>query len=92
MNAYSATLFTPADVIVDHDFLNKAANGDYCFLENTPLLDATNVESVTLCHWNRHYPATKRFPRALLDGMHLVSTIDFPGKSHEKITIERYVL
>lgn len=92
MNAYSAKLFDCDDICVDEDFLQKARQGEYCFLENAPLPVTLDLESVTLCCWNRHYPSTQKFPRQILDRMHLESIIDFPGNSHEKITIERYTL
>lgn len=91
MSAYSAPLFPDADVRVDEDFQRKAGPGEYCFLEVTPLLDVySNLESVTLYQWNRDYPATIKFPRELLADMHLVSTEEFAGNSHEIITMERY--
>lgn len=92
MNAYSAKLFPETEVLVDESFLQKASKGEYCFAENTPLENLTDVESVTLCHWNRRYPSTEIFPRMLLANMHLVHTEEFPGNSHETLTIERYTL
>lgn len=92
MNAYSAKLFPADSVCVDEAFLYKAQAGEYCFAETTPLEDLPNLESVTLCRWNRKYPFTQIFPRSLLTNMHMVYTEDFPGNSHDKITIERYTL
>ena len=92
MNSYSVKLFPQENICVDEDFLHKAGAGEYCFLENTPLTEVTGLESVTLCRWNRRYPYTQTFPRALLDGMHLASSQDFPGNSHDLITVERYTL
>lgn len=89
MNGYSAKLF-PAAITVDEDFLQKAAEGEYCFAENTPLEGITDLESVTLCHWNRSYPFTQVFPRSLIADMRLLHSEHFPGKSHELITVERY--
>ena len=90
MNEYSANLFPAAVITTDEDFLQKAAEGEYCFAENTPLEGITDLESVTLCHWNRSYPFTQAFPRSLIADMRLTHTEHFPGHSHEKITIERY--
>ena len=93
MSAYSEPLFPGASVRVDEDFQHRAGKGEYCFLEVTPLLDAYNdLESVILYHWNRDYPATTKFPRTLLDAMHLAYSEEFPGSSHEMITMERYTL
>lgn len=91
MNAYSAGLFPQRAVCADEAFLHKAGEGEYCFAEATPLNELTNVESVTLCRWNRRYPSTCTFPRELLKGMRLEHREDFPGNSHDKITVERYI-
>ena len=92
MNGYSASIFPQNTVRVDEDFLQKAAAGEYCFAETTSLTQLSNVESIVLCRWNRCYPATCKFPRDLLKGMYLKHREDFPGNSHDKITVERYVL
>ena len=64
--------------------------GDYCLLENvdvTPYLLFT--KKVILFHWNRAYPFDVKFPIKLDSGKwRLISTEDFPGSSHEKITME----
>lgn len=92
MSPYSAKLFPGEDVLADADFQRKAGSGDYCFVETDPLLpDYENLESVILYHWNRSYPATVKFPRTLLKDMHMESVEEFPGSSHEKITMEKYV-
>lgn len=92
MNAYSARLFPDSEVLVDEECQHKADPGDYCFLETAPIPESCeNLESVILYHWNRRYPSTVKFPRKLLESMHLVTTEEFPGSSHEKITMERFV-
>lgn len=91
MNAYSGKMFTDAEICIHEQFLEKAEPGDYCFLENAPLPETNEaLESVILYHWNRTYPSTVRFPRALLHGMHLAKTEEFSGRSHETITMEWY--
>ena len=90
MNEYSANLFPAAVITTDEDFLQKAAEGEYCFAENTPLEGITDLEAVTLCHWNRSYPFTQAFPRSLIADMCLTHTEHFHGNSHELITVERY--
>lgn len=93
MHPYSANLFPSASVLTDEDFQQKAGQGDYCFLEITPLLgNYENLESVALYHWNRAYPATVKFDRKLIAPMHLIHTEEFTGNSHETITLERYTL
>lgn len=92
MSAYSAKLFPADKVIIDEDFQQKAGAGAYCFLETAPFLETyENLESVTLYHWNRVYPATVKFDRKILTPMHLEHTEEFPGNSHEMITMERFV-
>lgn len=91
MNSYSSGLFADENVYVDEEFLTKAGQGEYCFLENIPVPeDAGNIESVLIYHWNRRYPSTLKFSRAVLTGKELEETVEFPGNSHEKITMERY--
>lgn len=92
MTADSAKQFPKADHIEIHENCqNMAGEGDYCLAE----LDikqgvADRLESVFLYNWNRSYPSTVKFPRELLNTMHLEYTEDFPGNSHETITLERY--
>lgn len=89
----SKILFPDLNVKTDPDFLSKAKEGSYCFVETTALPDKMeNLESVILYHWNRAYPATVKFPQELLKDMHLAHTEEFPGNSHDKITMERYTL
>lgn len=62
------------------------------FLEARPASDVIPPAStVVIYRWNRHYPADVRFD-ADLSGYTLQSTSEFPGKSHETITKEVYVL
>ena len=87
----SAGFFPEGSVNADPDFLKKAGVGEYCFAE-TRLPDLSDsLESVTLYHWNRAYPATLYFDRKLLETMQLDRMEEFPGSSHEKITMERFV-
>lgn len=96
MNAYSAPLFTEfaaPQIQVDAQFLDKAGPVDYCFVENvdiSPYLPF--IEKIILFHWNRAYPSDMKFSIKLDGGKwQLISTEDFPGSSHEKITLEVYV-
>ena len=34
INEYSSSLFSPDNVKIDENFLEKAGDGDYCFIEN----------------------------------------------------------
>ena len=88
MSGDSARQFEEA-VYHGSDYLSGAKNGDWCFVEN---LDYENyeaaIEKIILFRWNRHYPADVqfRFPGKWA----LTGYEDFPGSSHEKITMEVY--
>ena len=93
MTADSAKLFLNGKISVDDNCLQLAGEGEFCFAELKVDADIQHkLESVYLYHWNRAYPSTTKFPRELLAPMHLVQTEDFPGNSHEIITLERYEL
>ena len=91
MNHYSAKQFAPASSIyADDHFLDKAAPGEYCFVENSDVLPyEQSIEKIILYQWNRRYPADHIFniPRSR---WRLVQRTDFPGSSHERITEEVY--
>lgn len=92
MNAYSRKLFTDLTDInsiqVDEEFLDKSQS--ICFVENqdiTPYLP--KIDTLVLFQWNRNYPADFFFT-VDLSQWNLISTEDFEGTSHEKITMEVY--
>lgn len=91
MSAYSAKQFEPSDrIVADGDYMAKAADTDYCFIEDGPY-DVSRVDEVVLCHWNRRYQADKFFKVDLeAEGFKRVDTRQIKGSSHEKITIETY--
>ena len=95
MNAYSANQFEDASALhVDEAFLDKAAMDDYCFVENTDMLPyADGISGVIVYRWNRAYPSDVKFPIDLFqDRWTLISSTEFAGSSHEKITREIYEL
>lgn len=92
MNAYSRKLFTDLtdinNIQVDEEFLDKSQS--ICFVENqdiTPYL--SKIDTLVLFQWNRDYPADFFFT-VDLSQWNLISTEDFEGTSHEKITMEVY--
>ena len=92
MNAYSRKLFTDLtdinNIQVDEEFLDKSQS--ICFVENqdiTPYLP--KIDTLVLFRWNRDYPADFFFT-VDLSQWNLISTEDFEGTSHEKITMEVY--
>ena len=88
MNNYSAKLFEAEDVIADEDFLLKAQKGDYCFIENTAIPES--FEKIVIYRWNRVYPSDVKFDTSLILSKQLVSSFEFEGSSHSKITEEVY--
>lgn len=44
------------------------------------------VDTIVIYKWNRRYPADKFFDKEILSDFNLISTYDFPGNSHEKLT------
>ncbi len=91
---YSQLLFEEnADAVtVDENMLDTANEKEYCFVESKSLLPyADKIEELVIYRWNRHYPATLYFDIAPTEsGYKLVSTAEFAGYSHEKITKEIY--
>ena len=96
MSTYSAAQFDslPDFVVVDDDFLHKAGNEDWCFVEQEDITSiAHNVRQLAIYCWNRHYPSDRKFPRErFADRWQLTTRREFPGKSHESITLEVYEL
>lgn len=88
MSDYSARQFD-ASVYSGGDYLTAAGDGDWCFAEDTGYeACADQIEQIVLFRWNRIYPADEhfRFPGKWA----LVRTEEFPGTSHDKITMEVY--
>ncbi len=78
-------------LLADDPFV-MAEVGDYCFVEHLPLSPVKDkIDTLYIYKWNRRYPASTYLdvdPTAC--GMHLVSTEELVGSSHEKITKETY--
>ena len=91
VNEYTAKLFDscPQNVVVCENPFQSADENSFCFAENIdiPTLD---FEKIIIYRWNRHYPSDKKLPLELLNNKKLVSSTDFAGNSHEKITEEVY--
>ncbi len=95
MAPYSETLFTDSDIdafFLSEYILDEADPEDYCFIENKALLPYSDrIDELIIYRWNRTYPADMYLdisPEAL--SLKLVSTTEFAGSSHEKITKELY--
>lgn len=96
MSPYSAREFDslPDFVKVDEAYLEKAQEGDWCFVEREDVSAAAEaVTQLAIYRWNRHYPSDRKFPLALFENRwQLISRREFPGKSHDTITLEVYDL
>ena len=72
--------------------LKRAKTGEFCFIEDSPLLPYVDkLESVTVYRWNRVYPADFHLGFPVEKQWRLAFAEDFPGYSHEKITKEVYL-
>ena len=95
MNERSFRQFEAAQaggLAVAEDFLDRAGPGEFCFVEDRPLLPwLDRIEGLVLYRWNRRYPADvyldlKPGPPA----WRLLRREEFPGHSHPCITKEVY--
>lgn len=87
----TAKLFSEYSVCIAADFLTRADMRDSCFVEDTEFFASmSKVTTMTIFRWNRHYPSDVKMPDSVLAEWKLVSSIQFPGYSHDIITEERY--
>ena len=78
-------------LIIDDNFLNNAAEEDYCFVENNNLKDfSEKIEKIIVYKWNRIYPSDLKLEITIQD-WNLIGRFEFVGNSHDKITREVYV-
>ena len=91
MSSYSVNQFENTEcIIVDDDFLLNANQGDFCFVEDKEIT-SENVENFYIFNWNRKYPADLFFSVDLkAEGFKKIKKEEFPGNSHDKITLEIY--
>lgn len=85
---YSEKLIREAEI----PFVLPPETAEDFFAEDIPseeLLEKT--QTLVIYRWNCHYPADVRWePDLAAMGFALRETVEFPGKSHEKITREVY--
>ncbi len=91
LNDYSAKLFDSTERLkISNNFLSECSETDICFVENTKI-PIDDVTEIYLFQWNRHYPADVYFEFNLKEmNFKKVSTENFVGNSHKKITLEIY--
>ena len=92
MNEYSGKLFGKGpNICISDSFLQGAGKEDFCFVEDQPLLSReSQMDALILCKWNRDYPGDF-FLDLDLSNWNLTFFEEFPGSSHDQITIEVYV-
>ena len=93
---FSLNLFSDSSlsVIASSDPLSVAADDDFAFLEDRGASQyAEKIKKLVIYKWNRKYPTDFKFDiEPALFGFHIAETVEFSGKSHEKITREIWVL
>ena len=94
VTSYSAPLFEDFSdriKIVD-DPISDCPEGGCCFLELTQISDHVNsISKLIIYRWNKVYPSDKKLGIDMNEyDMRLISSYDFTGKSHDKITKEIY--
>ncbi len=92
VSEYSERLFSDStlSLIAVSDPLESAKDGDIAFIENISLHPhRKKITRLIIYKWNRAYPCDFSLdidPR--VEKMRLLSSIDFVGNTHEKITRE----
>ena len=88
INSFSEKIFKEK-AKVREDFLESAAEDDFCFVENVKVSEYIHkINKVYLFKWNRNYPADFSFDLDLNSNFNLISVEEFKGNSHELITLE----
>ncbi len=95
VSPYTARQFPPDDqyrLRILEDAPEQAGPGEYCFWETgSPAPWEERIEKLILFRWNRSYPGDTFLGIPLADhGWNMVETWEFPGYSHDKITVEVY--
>lgn len=88
MNKYSFLQFeeNTGNIVADDRFLTKAGAGEFCFIE-TDVISYDRVSRVYAFFWNTIYPSNLKFDTK---GLTEISSRDFVGYSHKKITLKVY--
>lgn len=90
---YSRSLFPDGlGLRVSENFLEQAGESEWCFVEAVdPAKYIGCAEHIVIFHWNRTYPSELKFSKENLKlGWELNHTEEFPGYSHQRITMEVY--
>lgn len=94
VSPYTAKQFVLDDqshLRVSENCYQEASDEEICFAEDIlPNLSDPALKSIIIFRWNRVYPADKFFDTTALKKWKLISTEEFSGNSHERITMEVY--
>ena len=92
---FSEALFVESDIsaLSVSEPLSAAGKGDFVFIENFGLKDKIKqIEKLIIYKWNRRYPSDFSLDINPDESeFYIISTSDFKGHSHDKITKEIYV-
>ena len=94
VTSYTAPLFEDFEgrIKVVNDPLSECTDGGLCFLELTSIAEhIDSISELIIYRWNRLYPSDKKLGADIdKSKFNLISSCDFVGKSHDKITKEIY--
>ena len=90
MDAYSAGQFSPDRISVTDNPEEVPEDGWYFLELGDPAKVLSKTKHLALFRWNRLYPADRHFPLEILQQP--IHREDFPGNSHDIITLEVYSL
>ena len=95
---YSGDLFAECQprpkLMIAEDYLSKGADEKdaFCFVEEYTFKEyLPKIGRILLCKWNRRYPSDVKFPLDILKDFEEKNSWEFPGSSHEKITVEEWM-
>ncbi len=92
---FSSILFNNTNIHISifKNFLSSPVKNGVYFIENEPVNNfISEIDSITVYRWNRIYPNDRTFDIDLTAPLWtLISTHDFEGTSHDKITKEVYI-
>ena len=88
VETYSESFFPSDRISIVDDVLKETGSGEWCFSEKRSLKGSEDkIEKLMICRWNRDYPSDVHLD-INLNEWQLLSTEEFAGSSHEKITME----
>ena len=89
---YTYKLFAGEDNVICSETPFQEAADNWCFAEDRDVSRfLPYAEQIVIFYWNRTYPADLYFPvEEVRNGWELTCSEEFPGHSHQRITMEVY--